>query len=92
MVRRSQVRDGRLESAGNTIPGVDHTSACAILAEIGPDLRAFGDARRLAAWAGLCPGNNESAGQTPFRNDDGTVSVCWPSPHAPQEQRTVPVH
>ena len=169
-----------------TIPGVDHTSAGAILAEIGPDLSVFGDARRLAAWAGLCPGNNESAGKrrsgrtrhgsrtsravlvecahgaartkhcqfqkyhkalrvrrgykraivatahkllrcifavlrdgTPYRdpatdyeallvkrnaarwlrklrefdilvrNDDGTVSVCWPSP---PEQRTVPVH
>ena len=46
-----------------TIPGVDHTSAGAILAEIGPDLSVFGDARRLAAWAGLCPGNNESAGK-----------------------------
>ena len=46
-----------------TIPGIDHTSACAILSEIGPDLRVFGNARRLAAWAGLCPGNNESAGK-----------------------------
>ena len=46
-----------------TIPGVDHTSACAVLSEIGPDMDVFGDARRLAAWAGLCPGNNESAGK-----------------------------
>ena len=46
-----------------TIPGVDHTSACALLSEIGPDMGVFGDARRLAAWAGLCPGNSESAGK-----------------------------
>ena len=35
-----------------TIPGIDRPSACAILAEIGPDLDAFGNAERLAAWAG----------------------------------------
>ena len=46
-----------------TIPGIDRPSACAILAEIGPDLDAFGCAERLAAWAGLCPGNRESAGK-----------------------------
>ena len=46
-----------------TLPGVDHTSACAILSEIGPDPSVFGNNHRLAAWAGLCPGNNESAGK-----------------------------
>lgn len=46
-----------------TIPGIDRPSACAILAELGPDLDAFGCAERLAAWAGLCPGNSESAGK-----------------------------
>ena len=46
-----------------TLPGVDHTSACAILSEIGPDPSVFGNTHRLAAWAGLCPGNNESAGK-----------------------------
>ena len=46
-----------------TIPGIDHTSACAILGEMGPDPNVFGAASRLAAWAGLCPGNNESAGK-----------------------------
>ena len=46
-----------------TIPGIDHTSACAILSEMGPDPSVFGAASRLAAWAGLCPGNNESAGE-----------------------------
>ena len=47
-----------------TIPGVDAASAAAILAETGPDPAAvFGSADRLAAWAGVCPGNNESAGK-----------------------------
>ena len=46
-----------------TLPGVDHTSACAILCKSGPDPSVFGNAHRLAAWAGLCPGNNESAGK-----------------------------
>lgn len=46
-----------------TIPGIDHTSACAILSEMGPDTSVFATASRLAAWAGLCPGNNQSAGK-----------------------------
>ena len=47
-----------------TLPGVDRTAACAILSEIGADPhKVFGNAHRLAAWAGLCPGNNESAGK-----------------------------
>ena len=47
-----------------TLPGVDRTAACAILSEIGADPhKVFGNPHRLAAWAGLCPGNNESAGK-----------------------------
>ena len=47
-----------------TVPGVQRTSACAILAELGPDPAAtFGDGHALAAWAGLCPGNDQSAGK-----------------------------
>lgn len=46
-----------------TIPGIDAGSACIILAEIGPDLAAFREARHLAAWAGVAPGNNISAGK-----------------------------
>ena len=47
-----------------TIPGIDAASAAAILAETGPDpVAVFGTADRLAAWAGVCPGNNESAGK-----------------------------
>jgi transposase len=46
-----------------TIPGVDTLTAAAIVAEIGTDMAAFGTAQRLAAWAGLCPANHESAGR-----------------------------
>ncbi len=45
------------------IPGIDRTSASAILIELGPDISVFASRRHLAAWAGLCPGNNESAGK-----------------------------
>src|SRR5262245_6202703 len=41
----------------DSIPGVD------IIAEIGTDMSRFGDAARLASWAGVCPGNHESAGK-----------------------------
>jgi transposase len=45
-----------------TIPGVGPLSAATILAEAGPDLEAFPTAEQMASWAGLCPGNRESAG------------------------------
>jgi transposase len=45
------------------IPGVEATAARAILAEIGTAMRHFGSAARLASWAGVCPGNDESAGK-----------------------------
>lgn len=46
-----------------TIPGIDETAASAILAEIGVDMLQFHSERHLASWAGLSPGNNESAGK-----------------------------
>ena len=46
-----------------TIPGVAHRSAQVILAEIGADMSRFPTAGHLASWAGMCPGNNESAGK-----------------------------
>jgi transposase len=45
------------------IPGVDWVTAAAIIAEIGTDMGVFETARRLAAWAGVAPGNYESAGK-----------------------------
>jgi transposase len=46
-----------------TIPGVDQRVAEAIVAEIGVDMSRFPTHRHLASWAGVCPGNNESAGK-----------------------------
>jgi transposase len=46
-----------------TIPGVGRQAAEVIVAEIGADMGQFPTAGHLASWAGLCPGNNESAGK-----------------------------
>ena len=46
-----------------TIPGVKARTAEVILAEIGVDMARFPSAQHLASWAGLCPGNHESAGK-----------------------------
>lgn len=46
-----------------SIPGVSTLSATSILAEIGRDMSRFPTAAHLVAWAGLCPGHNESAGK-----------------------------
>jgi transposase len=46
-----------------TIPGVGRRGAETLLAEIGPDMTRFPTARHLASWAGMCPGNYESAGK-----------------------------
>ena len=45
-----------------TVPGIGQLSAATILAETGADLAAFPTAEQMASWAGLCPGNRESAG------------------------------
>ena len=47
----------------DAIPGLGRRSAEAILAEIGTDMSRFPDHKHLAAWAKVCPGNNESAGK-----------------------------
>ncbi len=44
----------------DTIPGVDRRIAECLIAEIGVDMDRFGTSARLASWAGMCPGNNES--------------------------------
>jgi len=45
------------------IPGVDWTLAAVIIAEMGVEMSVFGSVSQLASWAGVCPGNNESAGK-----------------------------
>ncbi len=46
-----------------TIPGIAQTAATAIIAEIGTDMSKFPTSEHFCSWAGLCPGNNESAGK-----------------------------
>ena len=56
------------------IPGVDRVLANTLIAELGPDLSVFTSVRHLAAWAGVAPGNNESAGKgKPARARRGNV-------------------
>ncbi len=47
----------------DTIPGIGRGTAELLVAEIGTDMTKFPTAHHLAAWAGLAPGNHESAGR-----------------------------
>jgi transposase len=47
-----------------TIPGVSRRTAECLIAEIGAEMTIFPTAGHLASWAGMCPGNNKSAGRT----------------------------
>jgi len=46
-----------------SIPGVNQTAARIIISEIGIDMSRFAEAARLCSWAGMCPGNNKTAGK-----------------------------
>ena len=57
---------GELADALNrwiTVPGVDRVAAWSFIADMGADVSQFPTAAHLASWAGVCPGNNESAGK-----------------------------
>jgi transposase len=68
-----------------TIPGVGRRTAEVIVAETGGDMARFATAARLAAWAGLAPSDNESAGKrkkAPTRKGDqhlraAMVEAAW---------------
>jgi transposase len=47
----------------DTIPGVDRQTAEVLVAELGTELARFPSAAHVASWAGMCPGNHESAGK-----------------------------
>ena len=62
IARRVRPRAAALEAL-DTIPGVARRTAEALVAEVGTDLSRFPSAAHLASWAGLCPGNHQSAGK-----------------------------
>jgi transposase len=47
----------------DAIPGVNRTTIEGVIAEIGADMSQFPDEHHLSSWAGICPGNEESAGK-----------------------------
>jgi len=47
----------------DALPGIARRSAETIISEIGVDMSRFPSAAHLCSWAGICPGNNESAGK-----------------------------
>ena len=60
-----------------TIPGIGERAAQVIISEIGVDMTRFPTAAHLASWAGLCPGNNESAGRhRSGKTRKGNTELC----------------
>jgi transposase len=59
----------------DAIPGIDRRVAEALMAEIGPDMTPFPSDAHLASWAGISPGNNESAGKR--RSGKTTKGSRW---------------
>jgi transposase len=58
-----------------SIPGIQQTSAATILAETGSDMSAFENEKKFSSWAGVCPGNNRSAGKN--RSSKTTGGNPW---------------
>jgi transposase len=83
-----------------TIPGVGRRTAEILLAEVGTDLSRFPSHRHLASWAGLCPGNYESAGkQRSGRTRKGSpwlrsalVEAAWAAARAKQTYLSAQYH
>ena len=47
----------------DTIPGINPIAAAAVIAELGANMDQYPNEHHLSSWAGMCPGNNESAGK-----------------------------
>ena len=71
-----------------TTPGIGTLAAAAVIAEIGADVTEFfPDAAHLASWAGICPGNHESAGKRhsgkPRHGNSISSRSWWSAPGQP---------
>jgi len=62
-IEKRMEKDHELLERLEEIPGVGKTTAQVIVAEIGTEMEQFPDEKHLASWAGVCPGQNESAGK-----------------------------
>lgn len=70
----AQIREAGLDEAWQliqTVPGIQDRSAASILAETGADMKQFPTAKDLSSWAGVCPGNNRSAGKNKSSHTTG---------------------
>jgi transposase len=70
----TQIREAGLEEPWQliqTVPGIQDRSAASILAETGADMTQFPTAKDLSSWAGVCPGNNRSAGRNKSSHTTG---------------------
>jgi transposase len=74
----------------DAVPGVDRRVAEAVLAEVGADMKPFPSHEHLASWAGMSPGNEESAGNRRRRRilpgnrwlKQTLVQAAWAATHA----------
>ena len=72
-----------------SVPGIAPTSAATILAETGPDMTVFPTPQQFSSWAGVCPGNNRSAGKSRSSHTTGgnpwlrsaLTEVAWAALH-----------
>jgi hypothetical protein len=70
-----------------SIPGVELLTAWTLVAELGPDMTVFPDAAHAASWAGLCPGNRESAGNAAFIQRCQVHKLRNVAEHLPEPER-----
>jgi len=71
---KAKIHEAGLDEASQliqTVPGIQDRSAANILAETGADMKQFASAKHLNSWAGVCPGNNRSAGKNKSSHTTG---------------------
>jgi transposase len=77
-----------------TIPGVKEHGAASILAEIGADMDRFPTEEHRSSWAGMSPGNNESAGKKKWKKQPTEINASQqplPSVHGQRPERRLPI-